>query len=442
MTDKSQTNKGKRFSHLLRPVPVFFIVTALSALVYGIPVMNQAFQSKMITSYGNTMIILHLLLPVATGLLAALGVYFGFAEEAGRTGGELSPRSENGDFTSDERARAVVRHLPTAAITLSLDGEITFHNAAASDLFEIDIDRDHEQVLALLQSAGLTVNMDEIKAGHTIVMEKSWPNPETPGVDKVWKIIGTPVDRHGETAEILLLFEDITQVRKLEDDLVRSEDRYRNIFNHAPCGIFFVDSNGHYLDANPSALEMLGYNHEEFVKLTTREVSGDSDRRLRRLRESTGWVEEDTRYLSKDGKVVETVLTASSYQSGNETYFIGIAKDVTARRELERNLAAAKTHLKAVLSMESRPLILLDGEEKITNVNAAAAQMLDCEAEELRGVDLKELVPGDTLEIQDPSTASAVACSFQVPGADSREFSVMRLPLGSSSNPGSLLVIS
>ena len=92
--------------------------------------------------------------------------------------------------------------------------------------------------------------------------------------------------------------------------------------------------------------------------------------------------------------------------------------------------------------MESRPLILLDGEEKITNVNAAAAQMLDCEAEELRGVDLKELVPGDTLEIQDPSTASAVACSFQVPGADSRELSVMRLPLGSSSNPGSLLVIS
>jgi PAS domain S-box-containing protein len=296
--------------------------------------------------------------------------------------------------------------------------------------------------MTLLTSVGLAVSMEEIKAGNSIVMEKSWTNPATPGVDTVWKIIGTPVSRHGQTAEVLLLFEDITQVRKLEDDLVRSEDRYRNIFNHAPCGIFFVDGNGHYQDANPAALKMLGYTLEEMTKLSTREVSADSDRRLRRLRETAGWVEEDTRYLSKDGKVVETELTASSYHSGNETYFIGIAKDVTARRELERNLADAKTHLKAVLSMESKPLILLDGEGRVSNVNASALQILQCKSEDLLGIALDELIPGDELEVQDPSEASEVDCSFRIPGGGSRELSVMRLPLASSGNPGSLLVIS
>jgi PAS domain S-box-containing protein len=443
MTDKSQTNKGKRIpAGLLRPIPVFFIVTALSALVYGIPALSEVIQSTTSESYGHTNLILHLLLPIATGLMAALGVYFGFAEESAETSQQVFDRAEYGDFTSDERARAVIRHLPTAAITLDLEGEITFHNPAASDLFEVDIEHDHEQVMTLLQSAGLALNMEEIKSGNTIVMEKRWTNPATPGVDTVWKIIGTPVTRHDETAEILLLFEDITQVRKLEDDLVRSEDRYRNIFNHAPCGIFFVDSDGHYLDANPAALEMLGYRLDEITKLSTREVSADTDRRLRRLRETAGWVEEDTRYLSKDGKVVEAELIASSYQSGSETYFVGIAKDVTASKELERSLADAKTHLKVVLSMESRPLILLDGDEKVTNVNASAAKILQCEADALLGVALKQLVPGDKLEIQDPSTASAVACTFQIPGGDSLELTVIRLPLGSSSNPGSLLLIS
>jgi PAS domain S-box-containing protein len=261
-------------------------------------------------------------------------------------------------------------------------------------------------------------------------------------VDRTWKISGSPVTRHGETAEILLLFEDITQVRKLEDDLIRSEDRYRNIFNHAPCGIFFVDSEGHYLDANPAALQMLGYNLEELVKLSTQDVSADSNKRLRKLKETSGWVEEETRYLSKDGKVVEAELTASSYQSGNETYFIGIAKDVTADRELERSLAAAKASLKAVLSLESRPLILLDGEEKVVNVNSAAAQMLQCEADQLLGMPLAQVVEGDLPVVQDPATASATTCSFQIPGAASRDLSVMRLSLGSPSNPGSLLVIS
>ena len=443
MTAQDSKDKGKRLpTGLLRPIPVFFIVTALSALVYGLPALSEAVQSKTSASYDTTNLILHILLPIATGLMAALGVYFGFAEESAEMSQQVDDRADLTEFTSGERARAVIRHLPSAAITLNLESEITFHNPAASDLFEMDIEKDHEQVIALLQSAGLALNMEEIKSGNTIVMEKSWTNPATPGVDTVWKIIGTPVTRHDETAEILLLFEDITQVRKLEDDLVRSEDRYRNIFNHAPCGIFFVDSNGHYLDANPAALEMLGYRLDEMTKLSTREVTADSDRRLRRLRETAGWVEEETRYLSKDGKVVETELTASSYQAGNETYFIGITKDVTARNELERSLADAKTHLKAVLSMESRPLILLDGDEKVTNVNASAAKILQCETDTLLGVALKQLVEGDKLEIQDPSTASAVACSFQVPGAGSRELSVMRLPLGSSSNPGSLLVIS
>jgi PAS domain S-box-containing protein len=306
----------------------------------------------------------------------------------------------------------------------------------------MDLVREHEQVMKFLQSPDLASSMEEIRAGNTVTMEESWPHPETPGVDRTWKISGSPVTRHGETAEILLLFEDITQVRKLDDDLIRSEDRYRNIFNHAPCGIFFVDSEGHYLDANPAALQMLGYNLEELVKLSTQDVSADSNKRLRKLKETSGWVEEETRYLSKDGKVVEAELTASSYQSGNETYFIGIAKDVTADRELERNLAAAKASLKAVLSLESRPLILLDGEEKVVNVNSAAAQMLQCEADQLLGMPLAQVVEGDLPVVQDPATASATTCSFQIPGAASRDLSVMRLSLGSPSNPGSLLVLS
>ena len=83
---------------------------------------------------------------------------------------------------------------------------------------------------------------------------------------------------------------------------------------------------------------MLGYSLEELTTLTTRELSADSERRLRRLKETPGWIEEETRYLRKDGKVVEAELQASSYQSGKDTYFIGIAKDKIIRDAVELDI--------------------------------------------------------------------------------------------------------
>ena len=84
MTTQYPKNKEKSFlAGLLQPVPVFFIVTALSALVYGIPILNQAVQSPITINYSKTLIFLQIILPVATGLMAAFWVYFGLPDSIG-----------------------------------------------------------------------------------------------------------------------------------------------------------------------------------------------------------------------------------------------------------------------------------------------------------------------------------------------------------------------
>jgi hypothetical protein len=54
---------------------------------------------------------------------------------------------------------------------LNLEGQITFHNPAASDLFGMDLGQGHDQVMELLQSRRLSSSMEEIRAGNTITME-------------------------------------------------------------------------------------------------------------------------------------------------------------------------------------------------------------------------------------------------------------------------------
>ena len=140
--------------------------------------------------------------------------------------------------------------------------------------------------------------------------------------------------------------------------------------------------------------------------------------------------------------MVEAELQGSSFQSGTETYFIGIAKDVTARNELQRNLSAAKARLKAVLSLETRPLILLDAQDRIANVNGAAIDLLDCPSEKLLGMHLEELIQGEPPPLQESSSASSSPCIFDIPLGPSINLSVIRLPLGSATNTGSLLLLS
>jgi len=427
---------------LLHPVPVFFMVTTISALVYAVPNLRQTYQTSTTSVFGITTFILNIILPVATGFIASFGVYYGFSDLRRKSAVRGDSESAEELYTSDDRSKAISRHLPTAAMTIDENGNITFVNPAASDFFHIHKPEDHYPINQFIDSNGLRASIEEVFKGNEFTVDRTGILPDDPETERTWEINGIPITRHGEVIEALLLIENRTQYRMLEDELIRSEDRYRNIFNHAPCSIFFVDGQGYYLDANPAALEMLGYSLEELTTLSTRELSADSDRRLRRLRESPGWIEDETRYLRKDGKVVEVQLQASSFQSGNDTYFIGIAKDVTARNELQRNLLAAKARLKAVLSLETRPLLLLDAEDRVANLNSAAVELLDCPSEKLLGIPLEELIQGELPPLQESSSASSSPCIFNVPQGPPMNLSIIRLPLGSATNSGSLLLLS
>jgi len=427
---------------LLHPLLVFFIVTTLSALVYAVPNLRETYRSSPHSLLGLTTLVLNTIVPLATGCLAALGAYFGLLDLRRKIRDRSDPEGIQSYYTHDDRSRAITRHLPTAAITFDEAGKVTYLNPAASDLFHAHLTDDPIVIDRFINTNDLGPGLQEIFKGQPFTVERTGTLAEGSDAELTWKITGVPITRQERVVEALLLIEDRTQYRMLEDELIRSEDRYRNIFNHAPCSIFFADSQGNYLDANPAALQMLGYTLEELTSLTTRELSDHSDRRLRRLRETPGWIEEDARYLRKDGKIVEAQLLASSYQSGNDTYFIGIAKDVTARNELERSLSAAKARLKAVLSLETRPLILLDTRDRVSNLNSAAADLLQCPSEKLLGMSLVELIDGEPPPLQETSSASALPCVFNTPGGRSMNLSVIRLPLGSTTSTGSLLLLT
>src|SRR5262249_46338212 len=58
----------------------------------------------------------------------------------------------------------------------------------------------------------------------------------------------------------------------LEQAFQTAEARFRILFEHAPMGIVLADAQSFYVDVNPTACEMFGYTHDEFVGLHASDI--------------------------------------------------------------------------------------------------------------------------------------------------------------------------
>jgi PAS domain S-box-containing protein len=71
-----------------------------------------------------------------------------------------------------------------------------------------------------------------------------------------------PVRHNNRVVGSVVTFFDITQRKKSEEALRRSESEYRSIIEGAPYGIYRVDQNGRVKMANPAIVEMLGFQSQ------------------------------------------------------------------------------------------------------------------------------------------------------------------------------------
>jgi PAS domain S-box-containing protein len=163
------------------------------------------------------------------------------------------------------------------------------------------------------------------------------------------EVVSVPISFEGQPA-ILGFIRDISQRIEAERALRESEERFGNAFTYSPHGMGIVALDGHWMRANKSLCEMLGYSAEELQALTVREVTHPDDAAedvvlIQRLLsgESKSYIRVK-RYYRKDREMiwVSLAVTAVHDQSGKPMYLIGQVENITARRELERQSLQAE----------------------------------------------------------------------------------------------------
>lgn len=137
-------------------------------------------------------------------------------------------------------------------------------------------------------------------------------------------------------------------LEKVETALRESEERYRDLFEHANDLIYTHDLKGNYTSANQACETIAGYTVAEALKLNAFDVIAPECKQLamsmvrqKAVEESISTYEIDI--IAKGGqRVTLEVNSRLHYQDGKPIGVQGIARDITARKRMQAELQQAR----------------------------------------------------------------------------------------------------
>ncbi len=153
----------------------------------------------------------------------------------------------------------------------------------------------------------------------------------------------------GEPEKLVIVNRDITERKKVQEALVRSEASFRSLVEGAPHGIYRATTTGQFLQVNPALQRMLGYESAQELfqaDLATQVFRNIAD--YQRMNESLAKSDElkdiELEWKRSNGEPI--VVRCSGHRvdakDGGPGYFEVFAEDVTEKRTLERQLRMAQ----------------------------------------------------------------------------------------------------
>lgn len=172
----------------------------------------------------------------------------------------------------------------------------------------------------------------------------------------------------------------------------RDDEGSRDLFfREAPDGIFLVDEQGLYRDANPAALAMLGYEKRELLGLSIRDLlptdqTAAGIQSFKNLK-TYGRSSCELKLLRKDGGFIWVALDAVRNPVGG---YLGYCKNITLRKYAEERNDLSLRAMEVV----DQPIIITDSNGTIQEVNRAFLDLYGFQRDEVLGHNPRILNPG------------------------------------------------
>ncbi|MEY2528405.1 MAG: hypothetical protein QOJ05_495, partial [Verrucomicrobiota bacterium] len=166
-------------------------------------------------------------------------------------------------------------------------------------------------------------------------------------------------DRSGTPVAILETNNDITDRREAEENLRRSEEKYRDLINASPDAVCVIDADGKIVLVNPAAVALAGRPEKELIGSLITDTYVPEELHLFRGRidklKTEGSHRFERKFRRRNGEVIPTEVSLSALRG---QHYQSIIRDISQRKRREALLAGENRVLEMVAKGDSLADIL------------------------------------------------------------------------------------
>ncbi len=318
-------------------------------------------------------------------------------------------KAEEALHRSEERYRNILDNMQEAYYEVDLEGNFTYFNACAvkrlgytdEEMQGMNFRRfvDEENARSMFETYHRVFQTGEPVSGF------DWEAISKAG-ERIWVAASVSLtrDEKGAPSGFRGIVRDVTERKKAEEALHRSEERYRNILDNMQEAYYEVDLEGTFTYFNLPALTRLGYTGEEMKNMNYRRFTDEEN--IRKLYEAFHGVYLTGRpvtgfewdVINKDGEKipVEASVSLKCDEAGDPVGFRGIVRDVTERRKAQDALRRSEEKYRTILQSIQEGYLELDLSGNITFFNDSLCKMLGYPPDEIQGMSYRAFTSADT----------------------------------------------
>ncbi len=186
------------------------------------------------------------------------------------------------------------------------------------------------------------------QAGEDIPSEYEFRAMHKDGVTRVFVNMSVGLVTYQGAIASMGTVKDITERKRMEEQLRESEERYRTLYESSRDAIVATDLNGQIVECNQAYADMLGYSPDELRKIRYQDITPPKwhtlDVEVNRQVMTLGYSDEfEKEFIRRDGSVIPVSMRVWRIddKAGSSIGTWTIIRDITERRTAERKLRTA-----------------------------------------------------------------------------------------------------
>ncbi|MGZ7108508.1 MAG: PAS domain S-box protein, partial [Methanobacterium sp.] len=227
------------------------------------------------------------------------------------------------------------------------------------------------------------------------------------GKSKHFETYFEPMDKHFQITvtspgrgKFATFFEDITKRKKYEEDLKRSEKRYKDLTNLLPLIVCETDENTNITFYNETAMDISGYSKEEIdqgLNIVQMLIPEDRERARKSIQmkiEGKSLDSHEYTLLRNDGSTAPVIIYSSPIIEDNEYKGLRtVLVDITEVKNVQKSLEESKERYKALIESSPEAIVVIDRGGKITFASPKALEIFNVfKAEDIIGKNALQFV--------------------------------------------------